>query len=459
MVKKKDSKRVIDLKHGARERSIKEGIFASAKGSFGDYYISPFAIAINASNSLVALLSSITGLLGPLSQIFGSKLIEKYTRKKIILKSILLESLIWLPLIAIAILFYKGILTSVLPILVLLTFTIYVILLNIGYPAFFSWIGDIVDEEYRGRWFSKRNLIMGFVLFVLTISSAFFLDYFEKNNWLMFGFMILFLLAFFSRLTCLGIFKKTYEPKIKLEKGDYFSFWDFLINSRKNNFGRFSIFKALLNSSIYIYASLITVYLLRYLEFSYLIYMTIILSQVLFSLVVLELWGKFADRYGNYKILYITTILIPIVPILWILFKSPIYLILVPALISGVSWAGFNLATNNFIYDNVSQKKRGFAVSYYSMFNGIGIFFGAVLGAFLIKFLKTPFEPIILIFLFSSLMSMIIIFFWIPKIKEIRKTEKFKGSRALKDMVFREAKPTILEEVHEIMSIKKYLIK
>tara|TARA_Y100000310_G_scaffold322704_1_gene382043 strand:+ start:2659 stop:4035 length:1377 start_codon:yes stop_codon:yes gene_type:complete len=457
MVKKKDSKRVKDLKHGARERSIKEGIFASAKGSFGDYYISPFAIAINASNSLVALLSSITGLLGPLSQILGSRLIEKHTRKKIILKALLLESLIWLPLIAIAILFYKGILTSILPILVLITFTIYVILLNIGHPAFFSWIGDIVDEEYRGRWFSKRNLIMGFVLLILTISSAFFLDYFEKNNWLMFGFMILFLLAFFSRLTCFGIFKKIYEPKIKLEKGDYFSFWDFLINSRKNNFGRFSIFKVLLNSSIYIYASLITVYLLRYLEFSYLIYMTIILSQVLFSLVVLELWGKFADKYGNYKILYITTILIPIVPILWILFKSPIYLILVPALISGVSWAGFNLATNNFIYDNVSQKKRGFAVSYYSMFNGIGIFFGAVLGAILIKFLKTPFEPIILIFILSSLMSMIVVFFWIPKIKEIRKTEKFRGSRALKNMVFREAKPTILEEVHEIMSIKKYL--
>ena len=62
---------VKELRHQARRHSIKEGIFASAKGSFGDYYIAPFAIAINASNSLVALLSSVSGFLGPLTQIFS----------------------------------------------------------------------------------------------------------------------------------------------------------------------------------------------------------------------------------------------------------------------------------------------------------------------------------------------------------------------------------------------------
>jgi|ETNmetMinimDraft_2_1059921.scaffolds.fasta_scaffold00938_7 MFS family permease len=457
MVKKKDSKRVKNLKHNARKRSIKEGIFGSAQMSFGDSYITPFAIAINSSNSLVALISAISGILGPLTQIFGSKLNEKYSRKKIILKSTFFGALTWLSFILIAVLFYKGILINTLPILFLVLLSVYIVIAYVGEPAWFSWMGDIIDEEQRGKWFSKRNFIRGFVILILTISSAFFLDYFEKNNWLMFGFIILFSLASLSGLLYWKSFKKQYVPKIKFEKEDYFSFWDFLINARKNNFGKFSIFRALLSFSIFISSSLITVYLLRYLEFSYLIYITIILSQVLFSLVVLELWGKFADRYGNYRILYITTILIPIIPILWILFKSPIYLILVPALISGICWAGFNLAANNFIYDNVSQKKRGFALSYYNMFNGLGIFFGATLGAFLIKFLKISFEPILLIFIISSLISMVVILFWIPQIKEIKKTEKFEGSKALKRMIFQEAKPTLLEEAHEIMSIKKYL--
>ncbi len=454
MVKKSSIK---ELKHKARRHSIKEGIFAAAKGSFGDYYISPFAIAINASNSLVALLSSVAGLLGPLTQMFSSRLIEKHPRKKIILKAVFFEALMWLPLIAIAILFYKGILMDTLPLLLLLSFSLYIILANIGGPAWFSWMGDIVDKEYRGRWFSKRNLIMGFVSVVLAISAAFFLNYFKENNWTMFGFIILFSLALVARLICWRIFKKQYEPKIKLKKGYYFSFWDFVVKAPKNNFGKFTIFKSLLNFACAISAPLLAVYLLRNLKFNYIIYMVIILSSSVFALTVLKIWGKFADRYGNYRVLGITSILIPIIPLLWILSPLPIYLILIPALISGISWAGFNLATGNFIYDNVSQQKRGLAVSYYNMLNGIGIFLGAGLGALLIKFLTVSFiEPLFLIFIIGGVARMIVVFWWLPKLREIRKTKKY-NQKVFKNVIFKQARPTFLEGAHEIMSIKKYL--
>lgn len=457
---KKHSKKlsVKELKHQARRHSIKEGIFASAKGSFGDYYISPFAIAINASNSLVALLSSVAGFLGPLTQIFSSRLIEKHSRKKIVLKAVFFESLMWLPLIVIAILFYKGILINTLPLLLLLSFSLYIILANIGSPAWFSWMGDIVDKKYRGRWFSKRNLIMGFVSVVLAISASFFLNYFKENNWTMFGFIILFSLALIARITCWRIFKKQYEPKIKLKKGYYFSFWDFVAKAPKNNFGKFAIFKSLLSFACFISAPLLAVYLLRNLKFDYITYMVVILSSSVFSLVILKIWGKFADRYGNYRVLGITSILIPIIPLLWILSPLPIYLILIPALISGISWAGFNLATGNFIYDNVSKQKRGLAVSYYNMLNGIGIFLGAALGALLIKFLTVSFiEPLFLIFIIGSITRMIVVFWWLPKIREIRKTKKFDSSKVFKNIIFKQARPTLLEGVHEIMSVKKYL--
>ncbi|MFC1682573.1 hypothetical protein ACFL0X_03065, partial [Nanoarchaeota archaeon] len=171
----KDSKKEVELKRVARRHSIKEGIFASARSSFGERYVAPFAIAINASNSMVAMLSSITGLLGPLSQTFGSKLIEKYSRKKIVLRSVFIESLMWLPFILVAILFYKGLVVNLLPLILLLSFSFLTIISNIGHPAWFSWMGDIVSEKYRGRWFSKRNLLISFVSIVLAVSAAFFI--------------------------------------------------------------------------------------------------------------------------------------------------------------------------------------------------------------------------------------------------------------------------------------------
>lgn len=457
MVKKKSKKEIEELKHRARRYSIKEGIFASGRTSFGDHFISPFAIAINTSNSVVALLSSIAGILGPLSQTFSSRLMEKHSRKTIVRKTVFYESLIWLPLILLAFLFYKGIVPAILPIALIITYALFVIISNLSHPAWFSWMGDLVDEKYRGRWFSKRSFIMGIASTIFILSAAVFLDYSKKNNWTMIGFMVLFFLAFLSRLNCWKIFKKQYEPKLKLKKGYYFSFTNFVVEMKKNNFGRFTIFKATISLASGITSALIPIYLLRNLGFDYVTYTIVLFSGSLFSIIVMNFWGKLADKYGNYRVIVLSSIAIPTIPILWILSPNPIYLILGPSLIGGVFWAGFNLASANFIYDNVSSQKRGLAVSYHNLINGIGLGIGAGIGAILIKF--TPqfyFKPIVLIFIFGSLIRALVVFFGISAIKETKQTQKFK-SQAFAKIVLKQAKPTLTEDMHQLMSIKTYL--
>ena len=228
--KKKKEKKVSEeeLKHKARKYSIKEGIFAAANSSFGDRYVSPFAIAINASNSMVALLSSIAGLLGPLSQTFSSsRLMEKYSRKKIVLKSVFWAAFTWLPFIILAFMFYKGIVLEFLPMVLMFIYAIHIILISIPSPAWFSWMGDLVNKKHRGRFFSKRNLILGFVTVVVALLSSFILDYFKKNEWAMYGFIVLFFFAFLSKIISWKFLKVQYEPKLKLQKGHYFSFFQF----------------------------------------------------------------------------------------------------------------------------------------------------------------------------------------------------------------------------------------
>ncbi len=457
---KKTKKEIEKLKKKARGYSIRAGIFNSAKQSFGSYYISPFAVAINSSNALVAMLSSISGLINPLSEILGSRLIEKYSRKKILLKMVLLEIFTWIPFILIAFLFYKNILTPALPFLLLLSFSLYSIFFGLGYPAWFSWMGDIVDEKKRGRWFSKRNLLIGAVSVILVVSSSFLLDFFKKNDMTMLGFGLLFSLALISRIFSLRALKKQYEPKIKLKKADYFSFWDFLLNARKNNFGRFALFRFFFTFAVSISSPLIVVYILRYLNFSYSSYMIVIFTGTGISLFIMELWGKFSDKYGTYRTLIISSLLLTLIPFLWILHPSMIYLMLIPSALSGIAWAGVHLTEVNFIYENVHPQKRGLAVSYYNMLWGLGTFFGAGLGALLIKFLNTTFiQPIILIFIIGGIARIIILIWWLPKIKEIRKTRKFKSRKALGEIVFKQAIPTIRGEIHDLIHIKKYLRK
>lgn len=454
-VKKKE---LDELKHQARRKSIQEGIFASAEVAFGDHFISPFAIAINASNSLVALFGSIGGLLGPLTQLFSSRLIEKHPRKKIVLNAVFLEALFWIPFVLIAVLFSMGIGIPILPLALILVFSIHVIIRNIGGPAWFSWIGDIVDEGYRGRWTAKRALIHGITVTTLALTAAFFLDYFKKVDMTMIGFMIFFGLACILRFLSWKHIREQYEPKIKLEKGYYFSFYQFISKAPKNNFGRFAIYRSLLAFATSVIGPLVAVYLLRNLQLSYSIYTVITLAGGIVSLMIIGLWGKLSDRFGNYHIMLLTSFITPVIPILWIISKNPLYLTLFPSVIGSIAWAGFGLASGNYIYDNVSHEKRGLAVSYYNMVVGIGVFLGAGLGAILIKYLNTTWiEPLILIFIISGILRMLVVISMMPLLKEVRKKEKLPGTRALGHIILKEAKPTIIEDVHQLMSIKGYM--
>jgi len=448
-------RRIRALQRKTRHISIKEGSFSTIRTVLRNSYITPFAIAINASNSIIALISSVAGLIGPISQWQSSRLIEKYPRKKIVAIATLFEALTWIPLIIIALLFYKGILISSLPLSLLIFFALFIILNGISYPAWFSWMGDVVDKDYRGKWFSKRNFIIGIVTLIFTILAAFLLDFFKKNNYTMFGFMILFFIAMIARLICSYYFKKSYEPKLKLKKGYYFSFWQFIRKSKSNNFGRFTLFTASMYFAMSIASPFFAVYMLRDLNFTYTIFMAIILSQLTFSLLTMKLWGKFADKYGNYRVIKITSILIPFYPVLWLISPHPIFLILGPALVGGIAFTGFNLATSNFIFDSVSSEKRGLAVSYYNVLNGIGIFLGAGLGAILVKTLTINFmNKILFIFLISAIARMLVSLIMIPFIKEIRKTKEFDSKKALTELIPRKIRIPNFEGYHWL-TIKK----
>ena len=105
------------------------------------------------------------------------------------------------------------------------------------------------------------------------------------------------------------------------------------------------------------------------------------------------------------------------------------------------------------------QEKRGLAISYYNMLNGMGIFVGAGIGAILIKYVHTSFmDPILVIFLISGILRMITVGIFIPLVKEVRKV-KDTGNGGLKHLILRQFRPTVIGEVHQILSIKKYLRK
>ncbi len=416
----------------SRNLSVKEGAAAAVMDGAGHSYITPFAIALNANNLQIGFLSSFIGLMGPLSQLYGSKLMEKYDRKTIVVKSVFIQSLLWLPVIILAFLYYFNIWRGLIPILLIIIYSIVKIAGGFPFPAWFSWMGDLVPQNIRGKFFSKRNRIKGIVTLIAFLSGALLLDFFKTKGFVLLGFAILFFVAMIARLISAKLLAKKHSIKLKLKKGYYFSIWQFMKIMPKNNFGRFVIFVSLINFAVAIAGPFFAVYILRYLGFSYLWFMLINASSTVFAFFILPFWGKFSDKYGNLKTLRISSFLIPFVPILWIFSASKIYLLLVPGLLGGIAWSAFQLASRNFIYDAVSKQRRALCITYYDIFIGIGIFVGAALGGLIATFAKISFMNIYLfIFLISGLLRFVFLLYILPTIKEVRKTKSpdilFKG--------------------------------
>lgn len=420
----------------ARKISILEGASYSVSDGFGFRNVTPFLLEIGKTsqniNMFVSFLSSIPGLLASAAQVFSARLVENHSRKKIVSLSVFFQAFLWLAMLIPGVMyFYFQSNVEYSSILLIAIYSAMVLAGAISGPAWSSWMKDIVPEN-RGTYFAKRNRIAGLVSFIFAIIGGFLLDYF-KHTKIFLAFIILFFFSFIFRSISGYLFTKQYEPKFKLKDGYYFSFWEFVKKMRFNNFGRFTLFIALISFCVAIASPFFAVYMLRDLHFSYIQYIAVSLLPAVVTLIFLPFWGRFSDKYGSFQIMKITGFFIPLLPLLWmftLFFKdNPVLLfsyLFITETLSGFFWGGFNLASGNFIYFAVTRERIGICSSYFNLLNAIGVFVGATIGGFLAYInLSFLFSSLLIVFVVSSILRFVVYFTMINKFNEVTLVRKF----------------------------------
>lgn len=409
-------------KQEALKLSIKEGSANSASNGFGDSFIIPFAQAIGANAIHVGLLSALSGLLSPISQFYGNRLMEKHSRKSIVRKNALFQALTWLPFAVLAILHWKGFFSSFSPWLLVFLYSLIAIFGGLAYAPWFSWMGDLVPEKERGKYFSKRGFYTGLVGVIISIVASFFIDKFETLNIILVGFSALFVLSSVTKMISYSYIKNQYEPKFRLPKKSEFSFISFL--KRFDNYGKFAVYQSLFNFAIMIASPFFGLYMLTELGLkdNIVLFMIITMSSSVFTLILMPLSGKFSDKYGNLKLMYIANTFFIITPLLWLFSTNPIYLILVPGLSAGIANAALGIAVGNFTYDSASKEHRGICMAYTNILIGIGVFAGSLLGGFLIKYSPVSLiNSFFFVFILASAARLIVALIFLPQLKEVRR--------------------------------------
>jgi len=300
---------------------------------------------------------------------------------------------------------------------------------HLAVPQWSSMIGDLVPEHSRGRFFAERTRLASVMSFIALIVAGATLNHFDGSGQTVIGYLAIFSVAVVARLISAYHLRQMHDPP---RSGATFAFpvtADLLRRARHSAFARFSFFFAAMQFSVAIASPFFTLYMLRDLHYTYLMFMTNTASSVLMQFLTLNMWGRISDRFGNRLILATTGLIIPFFPSLWLVSSNYWYLLALQAT-GGLVWAGFSLSAGNFVYDVVPSPKRATYVAYHNVLMSIGVFVGAMLGGWLgqalpthITLVGTTFSwgsALLGVFLISTLTRFAIALTFIPHLREVR---------------------------------------
>lgn len=404
-----------------------EGASWALLWGFGESYLVPFAIFLKASNATIAFISTSPILIMAIAHIFGAVLLDRAGhRKPIIFGGFLTQGLAFLP-IAFLPIFPEALRIPALIFMVVLAF----LSVGIAKPSWVSLMGDVVEENKRGAYFSSRERIVMSVMVTATLMAGVILQAWEHAGKTAFGFALLFSMAALGRCGGSSLIRYHYEAPFTTHATPNSGTANLLRSfTRNTNFIWFTLSFSAINGVFSMAAPFFAVYMLRDLHWTYVQFTlgTVIFmaSQTLF----IRWWGDLCDQHGTRSVMIAaSTLLAPFLAI-WVITKNT-PLLLLSQILSGAAWSGLNLAASNFIYDAVGQEGRAKAFSFHTLVCGLfsatgGILVGSqladhlptklLLGKIQIHFLS----PIPLLFLLTALGCLIVRIVFFPRFSEVK---------------------------------------
>jgi MFS family permease len=308
-------------------------------------------------------------VLGAVSQIFGSYLLEATGKRKFMfLSSGLLHRFLWIPVALIPLTMksdsHQAIIWSITVLI-----TVSSVSSAVSNVAYNSWMGKLVPADIIGRFFSKRMLVSTISGSAAAVVVGLFIDRIDNLT----GFMIVFVIGALFGLCDISTFFFVKHPPMELHENKT-SLLSIIVEPLKNkNYLRFVLFSTAFSFGVNISAPFFNIYMIENLKMNYfLINLSNPVMQGITTILLVRYWGVLADRYGNKPVTFVSGITIAIVPLIWV-FTSPsnFTMAFVANIFAGVGWSGYNLATFNQQVWLAPERNRSAYIASYTLFTSV----------------------------------------------------------------------------------------
>ncbi len=411
--------------------SQQEAVASAAMSGTSDNFLNAFAIFLQASPVQLGWLIALPQLFGGILQIVSVWLGNYIPRKPLVIFTALFQSFLVAGMGVLALLFSRGVITEYAVLVLILLAVGYFACANIIQPHWRAWMGGLVPSTRRGVFFATRTrLTMATALLVFLLGgTALSIGDASGQTWL--GFSFLFFIAAVGRFCSSLLFRRMHDPQPDAGRNQMRirDSWRHIIESFKDPaFRNYSLFVACMQGASALSAPFFALYQLNDLQFTYLQFSLSSMASIATQFVMLRFWGKFSDRFGNRVLMVLSSCLLPIVPLLWLL--SPQFgVILVVQVISGIAWSGFTLSTSNYLYD-IRPHHTNFALyaAVQSGSHAFLVFCGGVLGGYLALHTQDiavivagfwePLSTLYFVFIASALIRTVVGIVFLPRLQE-----------------------------------------
>jgi hypothetical protein len=247
-------------------------------------------------------------------------------------------------------------------------------------PLWMEWASSFVPPVYFREFLSQRTGFVNFTTLIFYLGTALALTHFSFLSS-----SFIFLLGFLGRLVSFFVhcyltfhlsptYSYTKKPEtLPSEPGA----------SPMPSLGLFILWTALFKWAVYIGAPFFLPYMLEELKLSILDY-ALLTGTSLFSRSIFSVfWGRLGVGRAPFWILPFTGFFISLIPLLWCVSRNIFYLGVLE-FISGMFWAGFELACLLMIQNSVGEKKRQYFGKHMAIMNTFAVI-GSYGGGLLVK--------------------------------------------------------------------------
>ncbi len=355
---------------------IGDGIGANISDTILLTYQSLYLMALGATRAQIGTLGALSNLMLALAMAPAAWLALRgttYKPKEII--PALIGRLLLIPLILLPFISTRWPLVQVGIALIILR----VFLMNLIQPAWTALVGKIVPPQWRGRYFSTRNILMA-IAGVLTLATVGrLIDALGKPQGYQAALGISLLAGLFATSAFARIEEPPHPPAAR-QRGAGRAFWQAL--RRDGRFWALTATAMLWNFSVQIGGPFFTIFLADGAGFSAAAIGVISAAGSLAGIVGQRIFGVLTDTRGSLTVQRTLSFIIPIIPLVWGFMRQPWHGIIIESM-SGFLWAGYNLAAFNLLLEMTPDEHRPSYVAVYQTALGVGMAGGAALGGWI----------------------------------------------------------------------------